>query len=261
MACRDAYKTNTITEMTQNDQGKDQPVRLLFGVNSKIRSDDLLQNNIDMFEWVTRNKLYPNFWGRNILGGNAITKDEIKFLHDKGCKIVAICNDSEPKETEAQGKLLAKKAALAATELGMPENAAIFLEIEENAKITKKYLRGFAKEMFFQGYTPGFKANTDAKFNFDREFSRGIQTDQTLFRNCLIWAVAPSLAEFNGITTTHLLHPDEWKPFAPSGVKRKEIAVWQYGKDCHPIDDDDGMEVTFNVDLIRNAKVFIDGMF
>ena len=63
------------------------------------------------------------------------------------------------------------------------------------------------------------------------------------------------------MTTTHLIHPDRWTPYAPSGLKRAEIAVWQYGRDCHPIEDDTGKLVTFNLDLVRNEQVIIDKMF
>ena len=59
--------------------------KLLFGVDSEIQANDILQNNISMFEWVIRNKIHPNFWGRNLLGENALTKDEIEFIHSKGC--------------------------------------------------------------------------------------------------------------------------------------------------------------------------------
>ncbi len=120
---------------------------------------------------------------------------------------------------------------------------------------------GFAKMMIAQGYTPAFKANTDAKFSFDREFSRGMQTNKDIFDKCLIWAVAPTIAEYDGITTTHLIHPDNWKPYAPSGITRNEIAVWTYGKNCHPIEDDMGKPVTFDLDLVRNEDVIIKNMF
>ncbi len=51
------------------------------------------------------------------------------------------------------------------------------------------------------------------------------------------------------------------KPFAPSGIKRRDITVWQYGKDCHPIEDDNGLDTSFNINLIRNEKVIIEKMF
>lgn len=237
------------------------PVRLLFGVDSRIQADDILQNNISEFEWVVRNKVYPNFWGRNLVGENSLTKQEIDFLHEKGCKIAAIYTSLDVKETEEEGKIVAKKIDVVATELGIPQGTAIFLEISESENITHDYMRGFAAGLVEEGFTPAFKANTDANFGFDREFSRGLQTDRDVFSKCLVWAVAPSLAEYERVTTTHLIHPDNWIPFAPSGITRQDIAVWQYGKDCHPINDDTGVETTFNVNLVRNEQVIIEKMF
>ena len=237
------------------------PVRLLFGVDSKIQADDILQNNISEFEWVVRNKVYPNFWGRNLVGENALTKNEIEFLHSKGCKIAAIYTDSGEKQTEEQGQILAKKIDILAFELGIPEGTAIFLEIGEKENMTKDFMRGFASMLLNEGFTPGFKANADAAFDFDREYSRGMQTDKEIFEKCLIWAVAPSLAEYDRVTTTHLIHPDNWIPFAPSGITRKDIAIWQYGKNCHPINDNSGKETSFNVNLVRDEQIIIDKMF
>lgn len=234
--------------------------RLLFGVESEIQADDILQNNISMFEWVVRNKVYPGFWGRNLVGENALTKEEIDFLHSKGCKIAAIYTDSGEKQTEEQGKAVGEIVLALAFDLEIPQDTAVFLNVGEES-ISKDYLKGFAKELIVSGYTPAFKANTDARINFDREFSRGLQTDSDIFQLCLVWAISPTLTEYDGMTTTHLIHPDNWKPYAPSGIKRKDISVWQYGKDCHPIDDDMDRETTFNINLVRNEKVIIEKMF
>lgn len=260
MACRNAY--TMMTTNMEKAENKIQPVtaektvtRLLFGIDTKIETDDLLQNNITQFEWAVRNKIYPNFVSRNIVGENSLNKEEIKFLHSKGCKIAAIYSDAGEKKSEEQGKLLAKKIDIRALELGIPEGVAIFLEIGEKENVTRDFMLGFAKMMIAQGYTPAFMANTDAKFAFDREFSRGMQTNKDVFDKCLIWAVAPTIAEYDGITTTHLIHPDNWTPYAPSGITRKDIAIWQYGKECHPIEDDSGKLVTFNLNLVRNEQV------
>lgn len=269
MACKGAKNkqnaaavaaATTVAEVTIKTEVHS-PVRLLFGVDSKIQADDILQNNISEFEWVVRNKVYPNFWGRNLVGENSLTNKEIDFLHEKGCKIAAIYTSLDAKETEEQGKIVAKKIDVVATELGIPQGTAIFLEIGERENVTRDYMRGFAAGLIEEGFTPAFKANTDANFGFDREFSRGLQTDREIFNKCLVWAVAPSLAEYERVTTTHLIHPDNWIPFAPSGITREDIAIWQYGKDCHPINDDTGIETTFNVNLVRNEQVIIDKMF
>ena len=268
MACRNAYKTNNfIIEADESQSSISEPLvaksvsRLLFGVDSKIQANDHLQNNIEEFEWVVRNKIYPNFYGRYLTGENCLTKDEIKFLHRKGCKIAAIYADNGEMRTEEQGIILAKKIDIRALELGIPEGTAIFLEIGENEGVSRDFMRGFAKALMAEGFTPGFKANTDAKFAFDREFSRGMQTDKDIFKKCLIWAISPTVKEYNGITTSHLIHPDNWTPYAPSGITRADIAIWQYGRECHPIEDDKGKPVTFNLDLVRNEYVIIEKMF
>ena len=134
-------------------------------------------------------------------------------------------------------------------------------EIEENETASRDFMRGFAKALMVEGFTPGFKANTDAKFSFDREFSRGMQTDKDVFKKCLIWAVSPIIKEYDGMTTSHLIHPDNWMPFAPSGISRSEVAIWQYGKNCHPIENDTGEIVTFNLDLVRNEQIITEKMF
>ena len=270
MTCKYAKKIQAEVENLMNENNKSETKeiagekaaeKLFFGVDSNIQSNDLLQNNITEFEWAVRNKVYPNFWGRNLVGENALTKKEIDFLHCKGCKIIAVYPDFDKKHTEQQGQILANKIAILALELGIPESTAIFLEIGENENAAMDFMRGFASMLLNEGFTPGFKANTDAAFNFDREFSRGMQTNKDTFEKCLIWAVSPSLAEFDRITTTHLIHPDNWKPFAPSGITRQDIAIWQYGKNCHPISDDLGKETTFNVNLVKDSRIIIDKMF
>lgn len=252
---------NTTDKRADNLAEEAVPVeRLLFGVDCEFQANEILQNNLTMFEWVVRNKTHPSFWVRNLLGKNALTKDEIAFIHSKGCKIAAIYTDESEKQTKEQGKSAGEIAVALAFDLKIPQGSALFLDIgEESAK--KEYLKGFAEELIESGYTPAFRANTDAHFDFDREFSRGLQADREIFEQCLVWAAAPTLSEYDSITTTHLIQPDNWMPYAPSGIRRKDIAVWQYGKGCHPIESDKGEETAFNINLLRNEKVIIEKMF
>ena len=269
MACRKIYQAeNAVYEPAAKTEASDSQKaapnfekRLFFGVDSGFCSDDLLQNNISHFEWVVRNKLYPNFVGRNMTGENSLTKAEIEFLRSMGCKIAPVYRTNEEKRTEEQGKMLAKKIGIAALELDIPEGTAIFLEIGEKEVCSTAFMRGLAKGLSQEGYTPGFQANTDAKFGFDREYSRGMQTDKEIFSQCLIWSVSPSLDEYSNMTTTHLIYPDYWIPFAPSGIHRDDIAVWQYGTSCHPIDNDAGERTVFNLDLVKNENIIIEKMF
>ena len=113
MACKKAKRAEQVVktektaetevnfaEVSTNNQGE----RLLFGVDSHTPSNDILQNNLTEFEWAVRNKVYPNFWGRNLTGENALTKEEIDFLHGMGCKIAAIHTDGEPKADRGTGQ-------------------------------------------------------------------------------------------------------------------------------------------------------------
>ena len=100
------------------------------------------------------------------MGENALTKEEIDFIHSKGCKIAAIYTDLGDKKTEEQGKSTGEKAVALAFGLEIPQGSAIFLDIDEEFA-DKDYLKGFASQVIKSGYTPAFKANTDAKFDFD----------------------------------------------------------------------------------------------
>lgn len=267
MACRDAQQTKRIQERKAEEirqtekKPAAEPLRLMFGVDSKEKASTVLQNNLTQFEWVVRNKLYPNFWGRNINGENCLSQEEIDFLHGKGCKIAAIVQSSGIKETEEQGKIEAKKAAIAALQLNIGEKAAIFLEIDEKEAAAAEFLKGYARGLLTEGYTPGFKVNTDANYSFDREYSRGKQSAAEVFEQCVIWALTPSLEDYERVTTTHRIHPDVWRPYAPSGTKRKDIGIWQYGKNCHPIEDEEGKETVFNVNLVKKEEIILDKMF
>lgn len=270
MACRNAYKTKNMATSVEKQAQPMKAVeptlekkrdRLYFGVNSKTRADVLLQNNIDQFEWTVRNKIYPCFYGRTLVGENGLTREEIAFLHGKGCKIAAIYPSADQKVTEKHGTDLADKMITRAMELGIPAKTALFLEIDKDEIVSKNFMKALAKKLLTEGYTPGFKANTDARFGFDREYSRGMQTDKDIFEKCLIWAVEPILSEYDRMTTTHLIHPDHWMPFAPSAISRNDIAVWQYGKDCHPIFDNKDQQTVFDLNLVKNEKIIIENMF
>ena len=261
MACRKAYHMKNLGSSISDPNVETYVNRLLFGVDTAYEAATILQNNLDLFEWVRRNKVYPNFVGRYILGERKLTKEEMQYLHDKGCPIAPIfCYDGK-KSTDAEGEHCAEHAIIAARELGIRHDTALYLELPAKEAVNRDFLRGVVREMLIAGYTPAFRANTDAAYCFDREFGRGMQSDSELFRKCLIWATAPILEEYDGMTTSHLIHPDNWKPFAPSAIRRNEIAIWQYGKGCHPIEDEHGGMTTFNLNLVRNEDIIIKKMF
>ena len=267
MACRDAYKMDQeITSKSVDSIVNEQVIfqdheRLLFGVESKSQANDILQNNLTLLEWVEKNKLSPTFWGRNIVGDNKLTRSEIRYIHQNGCSIAPIYCISSEKFTEEQGISTANEIVRIVTSLGFPEGTAVFLELNEDDYASMEYMYGLSSEMLAHNFIPAFKANTDAIHSFDREFSRGIQLNEDVFKKCVVWAVAPTIPEYNNMTTSHFIHPDNWSPYAPSGITRKDIAIWQYGKDCHPIYNDDNRKVTFNLQLAKDVNSIVDKMY
>ena len=236
------------------------PKNMYFGVDTTFPANTLLQNNITLFDWVERNKLQPNFWGRNIFGANCITKEEIEFLRNRGCRVALIYEPINSKETEEDGILSAQEIFDHIFKLGMRKDIAVFLEIQDVETVTNSYMLGFAKELLNLNLTPGFKANTDAQFMFDRKFSRCLNNYRDVFEKCIVWATAPNLDEYYRTTNSHLVHPDVWIPFAPSGINKNDICIWQYGKECHPIYDDINREITFNVNLTKETNTIFKHM-
>lgn len=262
MACKKHKKRRILNENGEYEliTTLDSVERLLFGIDSDFNSNNMLQNNLTLLEWARRNKKMPAFCGRNLVGDNCLTQEEVKFLHSYGCKIALTFSSFEPKLTENDGKMYARKALHAASKFDIAQQNAIFLEIQDFEEVTTEFMFGYASALLAIGYTPGFKANTNSICDFNREFSRGIQISREVFCKCLIWATSPNLSEYDRVTTTHLIHPDLWKPHAPSGISRYNIAIWQYGKNCHPISDDNDFENTFNINLVRNENIIIKNM-
>lgn len=270
MACRDTIGTNNQMRMetpTQVSRTEDSislsTGPFYFGVDSATRADTVLQNNLTLFDWVTRNKMYPNYWGRYIGGEKNITHEELDFLHQKGCKVAFIYNGCVKNKMtlEQQGVIDGKNAAISAIELKVPENNVIFLEVNPMENVTDAYLKGFAESLIQEGYAPGFCANTDSHYDFDHQFSRGYQNNPEIFGQCLIWAVSPSIPEYYRTTDTHMVYPDTWTPFCPSGMTQNQIAIWQYGRECHPILDHSGNTTSFDISIIQDASILLNKLF
>lgn len=237
---------------------------LFFGIDSEFPANMILQNNLSQFEWVLRNQEHPSFWGRYIGSGkNDLTQEEITFLHTKGCRIVPIYNRDrkDRMDTHPQGVIDAKKAYIAATELGITPGVTIFVELDPFADVSSDYLLGYADTLIHDGYIPGFYANTDSNdSDFSHQFSRGCQNNPEIFSQCQIWARAPHLAEFFETMDAHTIVPDKWKPYSPSCLSRSNIAIWQYGVKSHPAYNNDDENVNFNVNILKNSEMMLYSM-
>lgn len=201
-------------------------MKIIFGVNSTTPANQKLKNGYTLYDWVMRQKCFPAFWGRTLLGENPITAEEIDFLRNKDCKIALVLRDlTEAQISRNDGTNDALRAAEAAQALGVPQNKgiAIFAEIKPEWSVNHNWMILFAQTLKAMGYVPGFIGNTDSSknFNFDRQCSHYVQATEGVNQfDAVYWATEPKR---KGV-------PKKWAPYCPSALEPEDIHLWASGK-------------------------------
>ena len=200
-------------------------MKTIFGVNSATPINKKLKNGYTMYDWVARQKGFPNFCMRTLCGEEKITAEEIEFLRSKDCKIGLVIRDLTEKSVSGiNGTEDALRAVEAAKELGVAQNAgiAIFAEIKPDWSINHNWMISFAQVIFANGYVPGFIGNTvsSKNFNFDRQFSHFVQATRDV--DCFGTILAATEPKCESI-------PDYWKPYCPSAIESDDIKLWVCG--------------------------------
>ena len=136
-----------------------------YGVSSVTPMDKKLKNGYTMYDWVKRQKCFPDFSMRTLSGENKITMEEVEFLKSKGCKIGLVLRDlTEEKVSKADGTEEALSAVAVAKELGVPkeQGIALFAEIKPEWSVNHNWMISFAQTLVENGYVPAFIGNTDS---------------------------------------------------------------------------------------------------
>ena len=201
-------------------------MKIIFGVSSTTPANKKLKNGYTLYEWIMRQKCFPRFWGRTILGEDSITDKEIEYLKSKDCKILPIMQDlSEEAVSGINGAEDALRAINAAESLGIPKNEgiAIFAKIEPEWSINHNWMINYASNLFYNGYVSGFIGNTDSSknFNFDRQCSHFIQATEAINHyNAVLMANEPKFEEM----------PIKWAPYCPSVLRPEDMDLWACSK-------------------------------
>ena len=200
-------------------------MRTIFGVSSATPINKKLKNGYTMYDWVKRQKCFPDFCMRTLCGENKITAEEIEFLKSKDCKIGLVIRDlTETKVSGVNGTEDALKAVEAAKELGAPQNVgiALFAEIKPEWGVNHNWMISFAQIVSANGYVPAFIGNTDSSknFNFDRQCSHFVQaTKGENYFGAIFMATEPKVDTM----------PEEWTPYCPSALEPEDISLWCCG--------------------------------
>lgn len=198
-------------------------MKTFFGVCSDAQANLRLKNGYTLYDWIKRQRCFPAFWGRTLLGENCITEEEIDFLRSQDCKVLLIARDlSEATVSGINGTKDALRAAEAARALGVPAGTAIFAQIEPHWSVNHNWMLSFAHTMVSNGYVPGFIGNTDSSknFNFDRQYSHYVQaTKEVNAFGAVVMATEPKCKKV----------PAKWAPYCPSALEPEDIQLWACG--------------------------------
>lgn len=195
---------------------------VIFGVDSQTPAHTRLTNGYTLYDWVVRQSCFPSFWGRDMAGEHGVDREEIDFLREKQCKIALLhTNLTECGVSTTDGTEDARKAVQAAQMLDVApfEGIALFAKLGDMWTVSERWLIGFARVVFENGYIPGFMANTDSSknFSFDRNFSRYIHMTQYVENyKALVWSTEPQ----------HNESPREWTPYYPSAIRAENVGFW-----------------------------------
>ncbi|MBR2464698.1 MAG: hypothetical protein IKM42_07200 [Clostridia bacterium] len=200
-------------------------MKTIFGVSSMLPSNQKLKNGYTMYDWVMRQKCFPTFWGRGLLGPHAITEEEVAFLRSKNCKIMLVVQDlTEAEVSGSNGVKEAFRVVESARKLNVPQDnsVTIFAEFKPDWSVNHNWMIGFAGILSMNGYIPGFIGNTDSakNFNFDRQCSHYVQATEKVNQfGAVYMATEPKCSK----------PPQKWKPFCPSALNREDMHLWKTG--------------------------------
>lgn len=201
--------------------------RYVWGVDSATNVTN------ELYESVMKHFGYPSFWGRYLTttasASDGLTKEEIRFIRDKGMKIIPIYNVSQAAIGYREGRVAANNAIYHARRLGFPQGTAIFATLEQPMEIDGEWIQGWVEAITPSGYKSGlFK--TPGKGNFNKAFSRAVQENEQVKTEMILWSTEPEV----GVSKPG--NAPRFNPKKPSSAG--DVWLWQYGKEVRrcPID-------------------------
>ena len=208
-----------------------------WGVDSAQPANSMVQNQT-LFDFITEQcGQAPAFWGRYIGGRFALTAEEEKFLHDKGCRILVVYNGTRNSPRSVQGGFAegandANKAIAAAQTLGIPGGVWIYADVESGWTPTPEWFEGWSDTMLNSqfGGAGGIYGNphkTNAA-NFNVPYCNAFNGDPNMRGTDQDAAYIFSSEPEPGCTTA--AQAPEFAPDMPPC--NPNTVIWQYAENC-----------------------------
>ncbi|GGA80796.1 glycoside hydrolase domain-containing protein [Ornithinibacillus halotolerans] len=210
-------KNNEGSENNDDANKEDKSDEIHWGVDSATYTDE------DFLGCVVDNYGQPAIWGR-YLGDKedvsfGLDKEEVELLHDNDIKILVIYNHVEDARGYDNGVAHAEEAIAMASDLGIPEGVAIFVDIEPDYPVDAEFMEGWYDAMSDSDYEPGvygvFSEENDI-------FAAYESMKNEAQENTIVWTAFPQ-AE---ITTK-----EDAPEFDPTGPEKSKLYGWQYAID------------------------------
>jgi hypothetical protein len=214
---------------TECEEGKggDVMVRKVWGVDSAAPVTE------ELFQCVRSTFGYPKFWGRYLTDvadvSTGLTKNEIAYIRGLGIKILPVYNVITEAVGYFRGQVAARNAVYHARRLGIPENNAIFVNIEKFFNVDEAWIRGWVESLYPSGYRPGIY-HDPVSGDFSAAYCEAVKNNNQVAVQSILWSAKP----LAGISSER--DAPQFKPAMPDC--KGNVWVWQYGRDAKecPID-------------------------
>lgn len=204
-----------------NGNNDEETPETVWGVDSaSLTTDELLACVRDNFG-------DPAVWGRYLLTNEGVsyglTDEEIELLHSNDIEILVIWNHFTDGTGYENGQNEANEAVEAARDLGIPEEVALFANVEPIYPIDSDFIQGWHDVVSESEYSSGIYGIFDPNEELYVAFEAAVDADSSILEEMYVWTAAPN----EGITTEE--NAPEYNPEYPDGAL---IAGWQYGIDA-----------------------------
>lgn len=206
--------SNSNSDSDSGQKDEDSPT-IYWGVDSASYTD------ADLRQCVKDNFGQADIWGR-YLGDIAdvsqgLDTDEVKALHDDNTRILVIYNHFSEATGYDNGVNEAEKAINYADDLSIPEDVAIFGDIEPSYPVDSAFLEGWYNTLSASPYETGLYGVFNEDSNLVKAYNA---TKEPVQENTVVWTAYPQKE-----TTTKENAPD----YNPQGPNDALLYGWQYG--------------------------------
>ncbi|MEH7382341.1 glycoside hydrolase domain-containing protein [Bacillus sp. JJ1533] len=211
--------------------------RYVWGVDSAAIVDE------ELYTCVKSKFGNPKFWGRYLSEvpdvSHGLTRGEISFLRNRGIKVLPIYNVFSDATSFEKGQLAARNAVFNARRLGIPNNVALFANIERFYAVDEAWIRGWVESIYPTGYRPGIY-HDPVEGSFSNAYCEAVRKNKQVAVQTILWSAEPE----TGVTRER--NAPTYRPASPKC--KANVWVWQYGRDSQdcPIDTNLADQRTLN---------------